>query len=81
MRRDQHPFKADPQRLFERGTLFQLRLHAGEKRGDVFVANRPPKCPAGKVAENSLGIGQRLLRNDLPAAAITRDGRLLQVAQ
>ena len=63
--------------------LIQLGLHAGEKRLDVLVRHRPPKRPPREVAEDPLGIGQRLLRDDLEAVGIVGAGhaRLRQVAE
>ena len=83
VRRHQHGLEADAHRLLERVLRVQLGLHAGQKRLDVLVGHRPPEGPAREVAEDALGIGQRLLRDDLQAVRVLggRGRRLLQVAE
>ena len=81
VRRHQHGLEADAHRLLERVLRVQLGLHAGEKRLDVLVGHRPPKGAAHEVAEDALGIGQGVLRDDLHAIAVVGGGCLLQVAE
>ena len=77
LRRDQHGLEADAHRLLERVLLVQLGLDAGEERLDVVVGHRPPEGAAGEVAEDALGIGQGLLRDDLEAVAVVGSRRRL----
>ena len=83
VRRHQHGLEADAHRLLERVLLVQLGLHASQERLDVLIGHGPPESAAHEVAEDALGIGQRLLRDDLQAVAVVGVGRrrLAQVAE
>ncbi len=70
VRRHQHGLEADAHGLLERGLRVQLGLHAGEERLHVLVGHGPPEGAAHEVAEEALGIDQRLLRDDLDAFAV-----------
>ena len=70
VRRHQHGLEADAHRLLERVLRVQLGLHAGQERLDVLVGHGPPEGAAEEVAEDALGIGQRLLRDDLQAVLV-----------
>ncbi len=60
-----------------------LALHQSDKRLDVLVGHRPAKGAAHEAAQDALGIGQRLLRDDLHAVELVRcrRRRLRQVAE
>ena len=75
--------QADADRLLERVLLGQLGLDQGEERLDVVVGHRPAKGAAGEGAEDALGIGLGVFRDDLDAVALVVDGRgrLRQVAE